>query len=209
MTEKKTAAEPIKKTTLESVNERIGQLKSERNQELGKISEELTAARNEKKAAEHDIKTAAEKLNFEEYEKAKHDANRADFKIEMLTKRYDQIQHKEYITEKESDKVIDSLKAYEETLAGDYRNKIKEPLQQLATITADYHRIVNDVEETIKRWCAEIHANYRSESATYQDGTNRAEMPQPVRVAPYYGTPESELLATMLKRENIIAIIEE
>jgi len=197
----------MKKNVAAEVKNKIAELKSNKNAELAKISAELTAARTEKAEQHHALKNATEATNFEMYEKAKAGISKAETKIEMLEARYSQIERREYLTEKESDAVIDSLKKYENDLAAEYTKAIAEPLATLAKLTADYKAAVADTESTINVWTAEIHANYRSECTIYANGTNRSDRPVPVRQLRFEGIPTSELIETLVKNPTIKQLI--
>lgn len=195
------------KNFIKEVKEKMKTLKADRNAELAKISTDLTAVRTEKAAAEHEIKEASETLDFEKYERAKHEAARAEFKIEMLADRYEQITRHEYLTESESDKVIDGIKEYEDRAAKKYRADIAAPLQTLAEITAAYDQDIAEAEGTMKAWTCSIHANYRSEGTTYANGTNRSDLPVPVRRTAYEGAAEAVKVRKLLQHEDIKKII--
>lgn len=195
------------KNTTAAVKEKMAALKNAKNSELAKISTELTAARTEKTEQQKALKEATENTNFEEYEKAKAGILRASTKIEMLTARYDQIKNKEFVTEKESDETIDAIKAYENELGKKYNEAIAEPLRILEKLTADYNAAIMDAENTMRIWTSEIHANYRSETTTYRNGTNRSDTPVPVRNLRYEGVGSSNLIGELIKNAIIAGII--
>lgn len=197
----------MKKNVTAEVKEKIAALKHEKNAELAKISTELTAARAEKAEQQKALKDATEATNFEAYEKAKAGIGKASTKIEMLEARYSQIDKKEYLTEKESDETLDALDGYEKVLAEEYIKAIAEPLEIIANKTAEYKAAIRDAENTIKAWTYEIHANYRSKTTIYPDGTNRSKTPLPYRQTLFTGIPTSEMLETLVNNPTIKQII--
>ena len=133
--------------------------------------------------------------------KTKHKAQTA---AEMYSGRYDQLEKQEYISEKESDEVIDSLLQYEVQLELDFKKALADPLKKLAKIHADYMDAVEDTERTLTAWQQEIHANYNTRGAMArkdpQTGkiTNRSERPVPVHQLPYNGCDEAAHLGLYL-----------
>ena len=185
------------------VQKQIEDLKSQRRAELAKISEELTAVKAERATAESEIKAATEAMDFDSYEKAKRDASRADLKLEMLKARYRQYETKEIVSEEESDKVIASIKIYEAVLGNEYYDAITAPIKQLRALTDKYLEEIRTAENLMVQWTQDIHKNYRSETTTYEDGTNRSPRPVPVRTTPFHGLPVANTVDSFLKTQDI------
>lgn len=186
--------EPMSKQTIaEKVSEQIDAMLTQRAQEIAVIETALASANAQKQEAEASAKAAIEKTDFAAYESAKDAQRKASAAIEMYEARLKQLTEREFISEEESDRVIDSLLAYEADLAERYADDIKTPLAALEAIHSQYRQEVQNVERIIGRWTREIHANYRTPGTIYAEtGTNRAPYPAPVHRVPYVGSPESE-----------------
>ena len=195
------------KDIITEVKKQMEKLLSERRSELARISEEISACKTDKATAEDELKKATATLDFDSYEKAKQEFVRAETKIEMLTDRYNQILKNEYLTESESDKVIDSIKAWEHELSEEYHKAIAEPIKTLQELTKKYLAGIKDAENLMRSWTNEIHANYRSETTTYANGTNRSDTPVPVRNVPYTGSQTSKAVNDFVNSMSIKKIL--
>lgn len=194
------------KNITKDVQERIKKLTGDKAAELAKIHQKQNEARNQIEAAGLAIREATEVMNLEAYEKATADKRKAQAALDMYNGRYDQIRKQEYVTEAESDSVIDSLLGYEDTLAKDFKKAIAEPLRKLADLHKEYNAAVVDTENTIKNWERNIHANYSTRGMTkYKDPvtgqyTDRSATPVPVHRLPYTGCSEAVQLGLYLER---------
>lgn len=174
----------MKKAIIEEVKDKIRSLQDERQKELeeiqARIDEEVTKAR----AAAAAIEKAVDALDVDAHMQAKEAEARAKTAIDMYRARQEKISKRKYITEEESDRVIDSLVEYEKELAEEYKKELAGILSTLDAATKKYQNAVTDAESTISAWTLTIHANYRNPATTYPDGTHRAPQAQPVRFSP-------------------------
>ena len=190
-----------KQTVLQDVKARMQKMQDTKAAELQAIYEKKAAAETQREEAEAALKDATERMDLEAYEEAKQAKRKAQTAIDMYGGRYKQISQQEYISEAESDSVLDSLEAYEGELAAGLKKAMAEPLKQLAQLLRDYQNEVADVERTIKAWEAGIHANYRSKGTIYAaTGTNRNTAPVAFHTMPYTGCSEAEQLKTYLEK---------
>lgn len=184
-----------KQTVVEEVKARMQEMQQKKAGELETVRQRQQEAQTQKEAAELAIREATDSMDLEAYEEAKTAKRKAQTAIDMYSGKYNQIKQQEYISEPESDKVIDSLLAYEDELAAGFKAAVAEPLKKLDELQQAYFDAVEDVEQTIKAWTGNIHANYRSEGTIYREtGTNRAPHPVPVRMTPYTGCSEAHIL---------------
>ena len=194
------------KNITEEVQERIKKLTGDKAAELAKIHQKQNEARTQIEAAGLAIKEATAVMNLEAYEKATADKRKAQAALDMYSGRYDQIRKQEYVTEAESDSVIDSLLGYEKTLEEDFKKAVAEPLKKLAELRKEYEAAVVETENTIKNWERNIHANYSTRGATkYKDPvtgqyTDRSNTPVPVHRLPYNGCSEAIQLGLYLEK---------
>ena len=177
-----------KKTVLEEVKARMKEMRDKKAEQLETIRKKQAEASTQIEAAALAMRQATEEMNVEEYEKARNTKNKAQTALDMYNGRYDQIRAQEYISEEESDKVIDSLLQYEKTLDKEFKAAIAEPLRKLADLEKAYREEVADTEQTIKAWTGNIHANYRSRGGSK---THREDKPVPVHYVPYTGCQEA------------------
>lgn len=194
-----------KQNTRQEVQERIKTMQDKKAQELLNIQLKLDEARTEREAADLAIKEATEHMNLEAYEEAKGRKRKAQTAIDMYSGRYKQIEAQEYISEAESDSVIDSLLAYEKEIAAKFEADIAAPLKALEKLQADYAQEVAATEATLETWQRDIHANYNTRgAATYfnketGEHTTRSATPYPVHRTRYEGCSASSIISEMLK----------
>lgn len=194
------------KDTVTQIQEKMQDLKEKRRAEVDFISQQIEQAEAEYMTASNDMKEAMEQTDLARYTEAKRAQLEAKNKKEMFSGRLKQIRAKEYLTEAESDEVIDSLLQYEEEIATKYGNRTAEIIATLKNVHKEYKDAVNATERTIQQWTNEIHANYNSRGrSTYTDSftgqtTQRSKTPIPVRVAPYAGSKRSAVIDNFLNR---------
>lgn len=190
-----------KKSVLEEVIDRMNDLQQKKTEELDTVHQRQQEAQTQKEAAELALKDATDRMDLDAYEEAKAARRKAQAAIDMYSSKYKQISQQEYISEADSDKVIDSLLEYENKLAGDFNHAISIHLSELRTILLEYVNEVEKVENTITAWTEKIHANYRSAGTIYPDGSNRSKTPVPVRRMPYTGCDKAHKLEDFLKED--------
>lgn len=196
----------ISRNKTQEIKNRMAELIAERTKELEAIEEEITKTQEYRSELMADLDTAAAQLDLANYENAKENLKQTEVSLEMYFKRLKQIQAKKVISEEESDRVIDSLLRYEESLAEDFKKDIAAPLKQLADILEAYRAEVREAEETLTNWQRDIHANYISRGgAMYYDEmtesyTERSKTPVQVHGTPYTGCSEAEVLGIYLRK---------
>lgn len=195
--------EKKKADTLQEVKDRMAKMQEEKNKQLEEIKEKEEAARVSLEEAKKAVKEATERMDLEAYENAKKEEGKARSAIEMYSARYNQIRQQEYISENESDKVLQSLEAYEEEKAAAFKTEALELLKQLNELYENYRSEIDDTEHTMRIWQQSIHANYRSKTTTYSEtGTNRSMRPIPYRANIYLGCDEALRIGDFLKKEK-------
>lgn len=177
---------------------KIDEMLKQKNSDLDHIAQMQEDARRRKAAAEEAERAATENMDLEAYEAAKEEKRKARLALDMYGEKFKQLKDRELTTEEESDAVIDSLLSYEADLARDFEEKASEHIEALAKISAAYFDEVTQTEKTLKRWQIEIHRNYRSQTATYADGSHRSPHPVPVRSTPYNGCEQALTVARFL-----------
>ena len=190
-----------KKNLIAEIRERITDMQTTKANELKTVWEKKTQAETEKEAAELALKNATAVMDLEAYEEARAKKHKAQTAIDMYSSKHKQIETQEYISEEESDKVIASILDYEEERAAEFKADLAKLLKPAADLLATYEADIREAEDTIRLWTDNIHANYRSMTTTYQDGTNRCPKPVPVRNLPYNGCSEAAILKTFLEKE--------
>lgn len=192
-----------KQTVVEEVKARMQEMQQKKAGELETVRQRQQEAQTQKEAAELAIREATDSMDLEAYEEAKTAKRKAQTAIDMYSGKYAQISKQEYISEADSDKVIDSLLAYENELAAGFKAAVAEPLKKLDELQRTYFDAVEDVEQTIRAWTDNIHANYRSAGTIYAEtGTNRSPHPVAVHTTPYTGCGEAHRLAQYLKNDK-------
>lgn len=196
----------VKQDTLREVKTRMKEMQEAKAAQLETINQKQAEARAQIEAAALGMRQATEEMNVEDYEKAKAAKRRAQSALDMYTERYRQIKQLEYVSEEESDKVIDGLLAYEEKLADDFRRAVAEPLKALAALHAAYIAAVADTESTLTAWQRDIHANYSTRGLTRRtdpltgEVTDRSETPVLVHRLPFKGCGEAAVMGEYLEK---------
>lgn len=189
-----------KTNVIEKVKSQIREMQETKEKELEIVKTKEAEAYELKAAAEAALKDATSYMNLEAYEAARENRKKAQIALDMYSAKYKQIAQKEYISEEESDKVVDSLLSYEDDLAENFKAAIAEPLKILNELQEKYFNEIKATEQTIVEWTRKIHPNYRSFGTTFADGTNRSKEPVAVRRLPFEGCKEANQLKNYLKK---------
>lgn len=190
--------------TAEKVRKRAAEMTEAKTKQLLEIRQKQDELRGDLERAEAAVKEATEKMDLDAFEKAKEAKSKAETGLDMYGRRYEQLRRQEMISEKESDEVIKSLLDYEDSLETEFKQAILAPLEALADLTREYRAAIQEAESTIKLWEQDIHANYRSETATFAEtGTNRSPRPIPVHPIAYIGCGEAERIHIFLEAWGI------
>lgn len=189
-----------KKDVVTEVNERIDELIAKRNGELETIENAMEKINDKVNAAMEAMDAATDSMNVEAYEEANATYKREQISLDMYMKRSKRLDAKEFVTEEDSDSVIDSLLNHEKDLEKDYKESITSHINALADITNQYFADIQNTENTIRRWTKYIHENYRSATTTYSDGTNRSPHPVPVHAMPFMGCSTAIQMKTFIEK---------
>lgn len=191
------------KDTLTEIQEKMKDLKEKRNAEVDYIMSQIEQAEAEYMTASNDMKEAMEQTALGKYTEAKNALTEARDKKEMFSGRLKQIRAKEYLTEAESDEVIDALLKYEKDLAEKYGNRTAEIIATLKNVHKEYMDAVSAAERTISQWTNEIHANYNSRGfSTYTDpatGQTTHRSKNPIAVRTYGASKKSVMIDSFLR----------
>lgn len=196
-----------KQTVLDKVKNRMKEMQDSKAAQLETIRQKQEEARTDREAADLAIKEATEHMNLEAYAEAKDAKRKAQTALDMYNGRYKQIKQQEYISEAESDSVVDSLLEYEKQLAEDFKAAAAVHLKKLAELLKDYKAAVQDTENTLTAWQRDIHANYNTRGAMTRtdpltgEQTHRSERPIAVHTMPYTGCPEADRMGHYLEKE--------
>ena len=193
----------MKENVVIATQNRIRELKEKKAAELEHIDNELNQAIIEFEEANKAMQAAMEATDIEAYGETKRKQLEAKNKKEMYSGRYKQLKACEYLTEKESDEVIDNILAYEGEIAGAYEEELKKILDDLKAVHEKYIADAQDAENTIRTWTTQIHANYQSRgSASYVDdftGERTDRSPHPIGVK-QTRSRKSEIVTTFLEK---------
>lgn len=188
------------------ITKRIEAMQEKKQNELNTVRAKQEKAEEDLRTIRQTIKKAAGALDIDAYEAAKKDLNKTMLTVEMCKDKSVELQKQEYISEAESDAVIDELLGYEEKLENEFLEAITVPLQELRDLLKDYKAAVREAENVIVRWCTEIHSNYRSISSTYKmRGSQKRDHAAPVRYVPFDGCGKAIRLEHYFDKENKLA----
>lgn len=193
--------------TLEKVKVKMRELTDAKAAELREIQEKQETQRAAITEAETAMQQASEKLDDKGYSEAKAEKEKAETVLDMLNRREVQLVGKTFISEQESDAVIDSLLAFEDELAETFRKAVEGPLEKLKKLCGDYFAGVEAAEQTIRTWEHDIHRNYRyiggvsAHDPATGEPAKRSDKPQPVRpLGPFHGCHDAELVERFLQK---------
>ena len=192
------------KNALEQAKEKIQEIRDKKAADLAVISRKQEEAYKEAKEADKAIHDAAARMDITAFQKGRQDKSKAETSIEMYSARYEQLRTQEYISEADSDCIIDGLLDHEAQLADNFRADIAVLLKQLDEMLTGYREAIEDTETTIKTWTSEIHANHRTFGITMRVDpatgryTDRMETAVPVHPLPFKGCEEAERLERYL-----------
>lgn len=186
-----------------TVRERMDALLSNKASELGIIDEELAKAQADSEKAAQAARLAAEATNLDDYEAASNAYHNAEMRREMYEARRSMLSEMDFLSESESDSVIDSLLQYENDLRKEFEAAVKTHIAALRKLYKEYRKNIVNTESVIMDWTTSIHANHRTFGrTTYADGTSRSQEPVPVHGTVFLGGELAERLYAYLKKEG-------
>ena len=186
----------LKTNKAEEINNRINEMLAKRKADLNKADEKEEEARARLALVEEEIKKAADEMNAEAYEEAITKKHKINITLEMLRDKHKQIKNQEYITEAESDAVIDGLLKYEDELAAEFEKDIAPLMHQLTDLYKEYAERIYKTENVITTWTNKIHTYYKTSGGT------RSDIPQAVHFLAYTGSDRAERLRAFLIKEK-------
>lgn len=193
-------------TTLEKVKAKMQELMDKKEKELQDIRQMQAETNAAIAVAEKQMQSAAEKLDNDGFVQAKRERQAAADKLEMLNRREAQLVTREFLTEGESDAVIDSLLEYEGELEAEFKKAVEVHLEGLRGLREKYLEAVEDTEKTISTWTNEIHRNYDTRGSVHftdaETGRQTTRSATPVAVHPlgFHGCHAAELVGDFLQR---------
>lgn len=147
-----------KQTALEDVKELMADLVEARTAQLEEVQRGIEETRQKLKEVDAAIASATVSTDLQAYEKGTAAKSKLETALSMYTTRLELIRDGEYISEAESDAVVDRLLAYEEQITDRFRADIAGPIETLKNIYNAYAAEFFDIEATLSTWQREIHA---------------------------------------------------
>lgn len=178
------------KDIVKETQQRINTLVAQKEVEVKSIQQEIDAANAAYEKASQDIQDAMAATNLDAYEEAKRAQLAAKSKREMYSGRLQQLNAYEFVSEQESDDLIDALLDKEREIEADYEQKLAKVIEDLKAVQAAYEQAKGETKTTIDRWTWLIHKNYRTRGlSSYVDEatgerTDRSPIPVNVRHVP-------------------------
>lgn len=198
-----------KKTVLEDIRDLMADLVKARTAQLEEVQRGIEETRQKLEEVDAAIASATVSADLQAYEKGTAAKSKLETALSMYTARLELIRDGEYISEAESDAVIDRLLAYEEQITDRFRADIAGTIESLKNIYSAYAAEFFDIEATLSAWQRDVHANYNSRGRTiYYDAngkaTYRCDEPQPVHLYNYTFCDEAKRLRDYLTVEGVI-----
>lgn len=202
-----------KQNILQEVQASIKEMQDKKQADLDKIAEKKEEARQQIEAAAQAMNAATEQMDVDAYEEAKTAKRKAQTALDMYNGRYAQILGQEYISEAESDKVIDSLLAYDREVVAGFEKDLAEHLLAIKSLLDSFNAEEARTLNTITLWQESIHKNYRTLGRTlYTDpetGKQTARSKNPVNIMQYaqMGSTAVNCVRDFLKLSTIEQLI--
>lgn len=197
----------MKQNYIKEVEARIAELNTKKQTDMNKAIAARQAAEIAAKEAEAAMTDATDKLELERFAEAKKKKEEAETARAMYEGKCQQLEQQAFVSDEDSEAVVNGILAYEEQLAGEYMAAIKKPLEELQTVQKDYMEKVTEAERVLRRWTTEIHANYisgmRIQNKETGEWSNRSETPVPVRMTPYLGCTASRVVWDFLTSDRL------
>lgn len=146
---------------------------------------------------------AMDETNEKDFKKESRKISELEDTLLMYHTKKEQLSRNEFITEKESDAVIDNLLELQEENAIDYSKEIETHLHAILDISREYYKNMLDIESLITLWCNQVHANYNSRGKVVINGSTRLPYPTPVRTVSYQGCKEFSIIEDTLKKLSL------
>lgn len=195
-----------KKNVAQETQKRIAEMQEKKATELKEIDNKITELMEKKNSLADIMEIATEKMDLQNYKKADQELKEVKTAIDMYNGKYKQISAQRYISESESDRVIDNLLAYEKQLEQDFIADLKEPICTLREILKNYFDSIQETEQTIRTWETQIHANYSTRGLTFRTDaetgkrTDRSATPVLVHNTPFKGCNTALALSEYLNK---------
>lgn len=176
------------KNAVQKTIELMNELRVKKSEDIACAIDGLNGAKMERDSAVDEMDRTAADMDIDAYEEAHRRKVKADNVVSMYERKLQQIHKQEYISEAESDTIIDSLLSYEVDLDADFSVKVSDMLVDLNNLYANYINNISVTEHCIEEWTAEIHPNYSTRGRTTyaETGTDRSPVPVPVRAGGRY-----------------------
>lgn len=183
------------------ISQKINELISGKADELAAIDAEIVKADEDAEKAREAARTATEATDINAYEKARSALYNAQTRLEMYRARRMMLEQKDFVSEAESDAVIDDLLKYEADIKAEFEDAVRPHIDELRRLYNEYRQNVVDAETVITTWTSSIRANRRTfGTTTYADGTSVSPEAVPVHRAVYLGGDVAERIYSFLKK---------
>ena len=196
-------------TPLQAVRSRMEELIADKAAMLSESTAKLEEIRVEMEEATKAAQEAAANADTEAYAAAEQKRQAAQTIYNMHRERLKQLRDQKYISEAESDAIIDSLLAYLNDLEKDFRESITPLVNQLAALHKEYYAEARATEAMIKTWTSNVFPNHRTFGRTMYfneetgEYTDRSPRPIPVLLSLYEPCGEANAVEDMLLKSVI------
>lgn len=141
---------------ISTVNARIDELLAQRDAEIVAAEQAVAEAKAALEEARNRVGVAVVSTDVDAYAAALADAEKAEMAVTLYTKRLEQLQGKQIVTDAENDSVMSEIRAMQKTLMRNASSEIVELLSQIETIGKKYWEEQNAMDKLAVRWHSEI-----------------------------------------------------
>lgn len=178
--------EEIKKAA-DAIDDRKRTMRVDKQVELDALNEE----RDERETERADIRQRMQTAETpKEYAALKAKDTDLSMEIEYFDNRISERENRPFVTETESDSVIDELLQMEKDAEAAFAETVLTSLDELKEQYDKYGELWRYIEQILKDWQRQIYPNYRGFGTIFTvDGkkTERSPKPRPIRYTPYNG----------------------
>lgn len=186
--------------TIEEIRQKADVILEDKAIELKEINAKINNISQELSEMHKDLSKAINDTNEAEFKKISKKITELDNTLLMYHTKREQLQRNEFISESESDAVIDRLLSLQDENADCYSEELKPHLEAVLEISKKYWDDMIAIESLITHWSAHIHANYNTRGKVIKNGSTRMDYPVPVRTVAYMGCKEFKLIEDVLRQ---------
>lgn len=150
------------KTKIDEIIKKIDALTQNKNALIKSLEERSEEAKKAIEAAEVRQTIAMTKIDTDGYAQAAQDKAAAESALELFTRKIEELNKNDLVSDEEHEQTIRYLTSYEDSLDADFIKEAKELMKGLLAVYNKYTGYFRLAEGTRERWLKEIHPDYEA-----------------------------------------------